>query len=133
MLDMNFKVISAFIIALMFAGTLTAYFWMRKEDDRLKRAFNGFTIMVVALGASTMMLWLSLPNASVLNAFGYPDIEQVRSLEALQKYLQNYNKALVRTIQVIHLFLFIFVWWFLTVLLSFSKVIISKTINRRPK
>ena len=43
--------------------------------------------------------------------------------------LQNYNRALVRTTDVLYWFVFTFVWWFLTSYHDFAKVI-ADTMHR---
>jgi hypothetical protein len=67
----------------------------------------GFVLMV-------WVLWLLLPNTSVLSSFGYPGaINEVQSPEQLLKLFQDYNRAIVRAVSVLHYFLLAFAVWFL--------------------
>jgi len=81
----------------------------------------------IIIGAFCLLLWFLLPSTPVLSTFGYPKTEgDIQSASRLLKYLQDYNKALVRTTQVVHWFIFVFVWWFLTSYFYFSKAITSE-------
>jgi hypothetical protein len=66
-----------------------------------------------------------------LSTFGYPEkIEQIDSPEETLRYLQGMNRALVRTIDVLHLFLFLFIWIFLAAIYGLSKLI-AKEMDRK--
>src|SRR5438552_3612064 len=76
-----------------------------------------------APGAFLVLLWFLLPATPVLSTFGFPKtVEDIHSAERLLDYLQRYNRALVRTTEVLHWFIFVFVWWFLAALYSLTKV-----------
>jgi hypothetical protein len=80
--------------------------------------------MSIAVGAFLIMLWMLLPCTPVLSTFGNPKtVGEIQSPENLLKFLQDYNKALVRTTEVLHWFIFVFVWWFLAGLNMFSTVL----------
>jgi hypothetical protein len=84
----------------------------------------------IVVGAFCLLLWFLLPTTPVLSTFGYPTTEgNIQSASRLLKYLQDYNKAIVRTTQVVHWFIFVFVWWFLTSYFDFSKAITAERKN----
>ena len=71
-----------------------------------------------------LLLWFLLPQTPVLSTFGFPQsVEDIQSAKHLLRYLQDYNRALVRTTSVLHWFIFVFVWWFLTAIYSLSKAL----------
>ena len=111
------------LIALLIAGIL-GHFLQRAEADPIKRALGMLKTNFIVVGAFCSLLWFLLPSTPVLSTFGYPTTEgDIQSFSRLLKYLQDYNKALVRTTQVVHWFIFVFVWWFLTSYFYFSKAI----------
>lgn len=123
MTDINFNVILGFIIGALILVTIISLWRGNKEVDPVRRALTGFTIMIIAAGAFFIVLLLALPSTSVLSTFGYPNKEDIQTSDALLKYLQAYNKALVRTTQVVRWFLVVFIWWFLTTFYWFSRII----------
>jgi MFS family permease len=123
MSDINFNVIFGFIVGALIIVTIVFLWRGNKEVDPVRRALSGFTIMMIAAGVFFIILLLALPSTSVLTTFGYPDIQEIRSPDALLKHLQAYNKALIRTTQVVRWFLVVFIWWFLTTLFWFSRVL----------
>ncbi|HZF02317.1 MAG TPA: hypothetical protein VE344_10525 [Methylomirabilota bacterium] len=95
---------------------------------RIKNKFHAsiaiFKLMSIAVGAFLIMLWMLLPCTPVISTFGFPKtVGEIQSPENLLKLLQDYNKALVRTTEVLHWFIFVFVWWFLAGLNIFSTVL----------
>jgi hypothetical protein len=52
-----------------------------------------------------------------LKSFGYPkDISAIKLDKDILRLFQEYNKAIVRTAEVLQWFLFLFTWWFLATL-----------------
>ena len=95
---------------------------------RIKNKFHAsiatFKLMSIAVGAFLIMLWMLLPCTPVLSTCGFPKTDgEIQSPEKLLKFLQDYNKALVRTTEVFYWFIFVFVWWFLAGLNLFVTVI----------
>ncbi len=85
-----------------------------------KKAAKALQFSIVSLAVMLLLLLFSLPNTSSLSTFGYPEsVEEIQSPKLLLELLQDYNKALVQTVNVLHWFLFIFVVWFLTTLFVF--------------
>jgi len=94
-----------------------------RQSDEAQKAIATFKLMTVATGAFLVLLWFLLPATPVLSTFGFPKtVEDIHSAERLLDYLQRYNRALVRTTEVLHWFIFVFVWWFLAALYSLTKV-----------
>ena len=103
---------------------------INKIQDPKLRAHKLLANLVASLGIILMLFWFLLPHTAVLSTFGYPGTlnrllpgEDVLPGTDVLTYLQEYNRALVRTIQVLFWFIFVFVWWFLLGLLEFSKII----------
>jgi hypothetical protein len=95
-----------------------------RNEDPLKRAFQRFKFLTIATGTTLIMLWFCLPHTPGLATFGYPkSIEDVKTPELVLRYLQDYNKALVRTTEVVYWVIFLFVGWFLTSLFDFTKAV----------
>lgn len=102
-----------------------------REATALKQATQRFKLATIGTGFTLIVLWFSLPITPVLGTFGYPNnVEVVKSPELLLTYLQDYNKALVRTTEVVHWLIFIFVSWFLTSLYTFSKAIAASAVEQ---
>jgi hypothetical protein len=114
------------VIVLLVAGII-AHFMQRGEADPMKRALVMLKTNLILVGAFCLLLWFLLPTTPVLSTFGYPTTEaDIQSASKLLKYLQDYNKAIVRTTQVVHWFIFVFIWWFLTSFFWFSKAIAAQ-------
>ena len=117
------------LIALLIGGVL-GHFLQRPQADPMKRALVTLKTNFIVVGAFCMVLWFLLPSTPALSTFGYPTGEgSIQSASQLLRYLQDYNKALVRTTQVVHWFIFVFVWWFLTSYFYFSKAITAEQKN----
>jgi hypothetical protein len=94
----------------------------RAKADPVQRAWSEFRLSTIGTGVILLLLWFALPQTPILSTFGYPaDLASISQPQNLLKYLQDYNIALVRTTEVVHWLLFIFVWWFLAAIYSFSK------------
>lgn len=96
------------------------------NPSELSRAIEHFKMTSIIFGILALILWFLLPSTAVLSTFGYPeDLQAINSQERILDYLQRYNKAIVRTAEVMQWFLFLFVWWFLTSLFLVVKAIKS--------
>ncbi|HTG65661.1 MAG TPA: hypothetical protein VL859_04740, partial [Flavobacterium sp.] len=49
------------------------------------------------------------------------DISAIKGDVKVLNLFQEYNKAIVRTTEVLQWFLFLFIWWFLTTLFGVAK------------
>src|SRR5262245_5876370 len=109
----------------LFVGmTIVMRLWYGKAEDPLKNALRLFRFNMIMVGAFCVLLWFLLPMTPVLSTFGYPKSERdVQATKLLLNYLQDYNKALVRTTSVLYWFIFVFVWWFIASLFDFTRVV----------
>lgn len=98
---------------------------INKDSDPLNKAYRLLKLNLIAVGAFLTIIWLFvLPQTSSLSTFGYPkSVEDIQSPKLLLEYLQTYNRALVRTTQVLYWFIFIFTAWFLSTFYTFAKAI----------
>lgn len=97
-------------------------FWAKKRSgDTLKGKIDYLKTTIIVFGSLLLFLWLLLPSAASLSTFGYPEsVSQITNKKHLLDILQDSNKAIVRTTQVVHWLLFIFIFWFLS---SFYEVL----------
>jgi hypothetical protein len=96
---------------------------LTKEVKRLQQ-------ITFATGVMLVLLVLLLPTTPSLSTFGLPKTpSDLDSPERVLRYLQTYNKALTRTIDVTFWALFVFVWWFLAAVYSVSRV--ATVVNRQ--
>jgi amino acid transporter len=88
--------------------------------------------IALGLGAVLLCLWFLLPHTPVLSTFGYPEqTADIDTPEKLLRYLQGTNRALVRTIDVLRNFLFVFVWIFLASIYGQSKLMTKELNSKR--
>ena len=106
----------ATIIATLFLGA--RYFKNYKQNrNDFDTAVGNFKITSIVFGLLLVILWMCLPQTSSLGSFGYPnDISAINTDEKVLHHFQWYNKAIVRTAEVLRWFLFLFTWWFLATL-----------------
>ena len=72
-------------------------------------------LSLVLFGVYTLVLWLCIPATPVLETFGYPETtHDIKTQAQILKYLQEYNKVIVRTTDILRWFLFGFIWFFMT-------------------
>ncbi|HET8865983.1 MAG TPA: hypothetical protein VFM80_09835 [Gracilimonas sp.] len=118
-LDSDFYSIFGSAIILVLIFIIGFKFWEGKKQDELGKAISLLKINIFSIGFLSIVLWFMLPLTPSLRTFGFPEtINEIQSNEQLLDYLQEYNKAIVRTTEVVHWFIFIFVWGFLTSLYS---------------
>lgn len=95
----------------------------KQKGFEINKAIAHFKMTSIVFGALLIILWLSLPSTPSLKTFGYPeDISAISRDEKVLKLFQDYNKAIVRTAEVLHWFLFLFIFWFLSTLLGVTQV-----------
>jgi hypothetical protein len=111
-------------ILVMIVISLAFRLYARRLVDPLRRAWVQFRLDTIVVGAMLLLLWFCLPITATLSTSGYPaGIEAVTQPQQLLNTLQEYNRALVRTTEVVYWLLFFFVWWFLTSLYAFSQAV----------
>jgi hypothetical protein len=121
------------IICLVVVSRLLRSRIKAREKEPLTCALKLLKMNTTICGAMFVFLWFSLPMTSSLSTFGAPrTVLDVQSGPVLLSLLQNYNRALVRTTDVLNWFLFAFVWWFLTSYYDFAKAI-SETRRQSPE
>jgi hypothetical protein len=92
------------------------------NPDPIKRAWAELKWSTMSAGTILVLLLMELPATPVLSTFGYPaNLQAVSQPQQLLSLLQGYDRALVRTTEVVYWLLFIFVWWFLMAIFSLSK------------
>ena len=95
-----------------------------KEPDAARRAWMNFRLIAMAEGTLLVILWFALPITPVLSTFGYPKgLDDVSDPRRLLKYLQDYNRAVVRTTEVVQWLLFLLVFGFGSALYDFLKTL----------
>jgi hypothetical protein len=112
--------------ALVLGGLLFAITRWRSDprSSEAAKAVAQLRQVTFAMGAIVVALLFLLPYTSSLSTFGLPKTpDDIGSPERLLAYLQTYNKALTRTVDVVHWFLFVFVWWFLVAVHTASKAV----------
>ena len=78
-------------------------------------AFEKMKLSLILFGIYSVVLWLCLPHTPVLETFGYPEtVNDIKTDSQILKLLQDYNKAIVRTTEILKWFLFGFIWFFMT-------------------
>ena len=90
----------------------------RERQVRLLKS-NGLAFLVLCIG-----LWLFLPSTPSLGTFGYPNsVTDISSQDQLLRYLQEYNRAIIRLSKSLHWLLFAGVWWVGVVLWLLMKAV----------
>jgi len=80
--------------------------FMWKKNEGHERVCKVFYVEILCFGLFWGILLLLLPSTAVLGSFNYPDsVNDVINSEKLLKYLQEYNKTIVRTTDVVKMFL----------------------------
>lgn len=106
---------SPFIVIAQFKGS--------KLPEPLARECERLRFRMIGLGVVLVVLLFALPDTAVLpEIFGNPT-----SLEPhlLLQHLQENNRALVRTTEVLHWLIFFLLWWLVASLFYFSKALRS--------
>lgn len=121
-------------IVLSFGLTLVLRSRYGKEEDPLKRALKLLQFNMIIVGALCILLWFLLPRTFVLSTFGFPKSEgDIQTTKLLLKYLQDYNKALVRTTSVLYWFIFVFGSLFINSVFDFARAITAIDSNNKSK
>lgn len=114
----------------MVAGSIYLGITHKKREannpSELSRAIEHFKTTSIVFGILLFILWFLMPQTAVLSTFGYPEnIEAIKSQESVLSYLQRYNKAIVRTTEILQWFIFLFICWFLSSLYVVMRAIKS--------
>ncbi|MFD2533337.1 hypothetical protein [Gracilimonas halophila] len=121
-LETNFYVVFGLALFVVLLFIIGFKFWEGKKDDQLEKAVSGLKINIFMVGFLSVVLWFMLPSTPSLQSFGFPEtVNDVQTSEQVLSYLQEYNRAIVRTTDVVYWFIFIFVWGFLSSLYTVIK------------
>lgn len=102
-----------YVVVFLFLMYLIAYFIKFRNTN--VDAFDKMKLSLVLFGIYSLVLWLCIPSTPALETFGYPEtVNDIKSNEQILKLLQDYNKTIVRTTEVLKWFLFGFIWFFMT-------------------
>lgn len=123
LIDNLYTVLGPTLLLVIIASIFIKMREKRYTDSKQKFAFRMKGTMIV-FGGMLIVLWFMLPSTPSLSSFGYPDsISDIDNSKKLLALLQTYNKALVRTTEILHWFIFLFVFWFINIFLEVSKFI----------
>lgn len=109
----------ALLVGLIF--TIAYKFWGGVKTDEVEKAILNFKISTVSTGFMCMFLLILLPSPT-LTSIGSQSISDIQSSGEVLGYLQNYESAISRTTQVLHFFIFFFVWGFLSSVYYVTKL-----------
>ena len=133
-LETNFITIfgPALLVAILF---IIGYsLWTGAKESAFEKALSQLKVNIVSIGFLMLILLFMLPSWPSLSTFGFPEtVNEIQSNEQLLEYLQGQNLAIVRTVQVVHWFIFLFVWGLLSALYSVTKVFSSKRAEEQVK
>lgn len=102
-----------YVVVFLFLMYLIAYFIKFRNIN--VDAFDKMKLSLLLFGIYSLVLWLCIPSTPALETFGYPEtVNDIKSNEQILKLLQDYNKTIVRTTEVLKWFLFGFIWFFMT-------------------
>ena len=91
-------------------------------------AWAELRISLEVIGFMGVVLWFLLPVTATLSTFGYPDtVGAIEDSSRLLRVLQEYNRALVRTISIVHFFILLVLILLIGPLYRLSKVKTLKT------
>ena len=109
------------LAVVMMIGFLVERRAKSRARQPLEAALASFRIAGLAFCAAAVVLAFSLPSTPVLASFGYPrTLERIGEPWRLLQLLQEYNRALVRTTEVVYWFIFIFVFQLLASMITIA-------------
>jgi hypothetical protein len=110
------------LVGVLLIGGLLEHRGKRRETRPLVRAVASIRTNTLAFSAAAVVLLFSLPSMPVLSSFEYPKtLQQISEPARMLELLQAYNRAIVRTTEVLWLFILLFV----SVLVGSTMSIIS--------
>ncbi|CDM66049.1 hypothetical protein [Pyrinomonas methylaliphatogenes] len=113
------------IISLVAHFAFFLYTASKKEVDPFQRRIKCSEIAVSSIMFACLIFLFSLPSAAAFEAFGkYAyDVETVRDPQRLAEILREHNLYIARTIEVLRLMIYCFVFPLLTTLLALLNMI----------
>lgn len=111
---MSFKDIDFIWIIVFFIVAALIYFKVIKvrTGNPLRDKLQDMQAALIMSGALMLVMWLFMPQTASLSTFGYPEeVSEVDTPGEVLKYLQRYNDAITRTIDIVKWTMFITVFW----------------------
>lgn len=102
-----------YVVGFLFSMYFIAYLvrFRKKNVD----AFEKMKLSLILFGIYSVVLWLCVPATPILETFGYPEtVSDIKTDAQILRLFQDYNKAIVRTTEILKWFLFGFIWFFMT-------------------
>lgn len=94
----------------------------KNTGDPLPDKLNSLKLSLIMGGVFLFGMYMIMPMTPGLSTFGYPEeAADVDSPEEVLKYLQRYNDAIVKTIDIIRWTFFIVVFWMISAAYQFLK------------
>jgi hypothetical protein len=132
--DTHFYYVLGPALVVIVIASLIIRFRSSRQPTELHKAITQLRFGTLTTGAFLLVLWFLLPSTPVLSTFGYPQsVDDIQSSKRLLQYLQDYNKALVRLTMIVHWFIFVFIWWFLSTIYSLSKALTKLADDQKDK
>ncbi len=123
------------LMPFLIAAVLYSYIRRRslaKCPNETAMAWAELRISLEVIGFMGVVLWFLLPVTATLSTFGYPDtVGAIEDSSKLLRVLQGYNRALVRTISIVHFSMLLVLILLLGPLYRLSKVKTSETSRPR--
>ena len=100
------------IMGFLAVSVVVMLLFHKNNDDPLQDKLNKFKTSLLLGGIFLGLMYLIMPMTPGLSTFGYPeDAASVDTPEEVLKYLQRYNEAMVKTIDIIRWTFFIMAFW----------------------
>ena len=133
-LETNFYTVFGAALLVVILFVIGYSLWEGAKESAFEKAISQLKVNIVSIGFLMLVLWFMLPATPSLSTFGFPEtVSEMQSNEQLLEYLQGQNLAIVRTVQVVHWFIFLFVWGLLSALYSVTKAFSSKRAEEHVK
>jgi hypothetical protein len=116
--------LSLFLLPILALVIILAVRWWigRQPISDVEKSLKSFMVINATFMFIMMAFNALLPRTAVLSTFGRPD--EITSFKEVVKYLQDYNDALIGTIETMRAFFNLFTFWLVASLIELS--ILSK-------
>ena len=99
--DISFLLIPALAVSAIL--TFFAHVKVSREKDQRKKLTMRIRFALWTACGFFLYLWFLLPSTPSLSTFGYPQTEaDIENPQKLLRYLQWYNREIVRTVEIVH-------------------------------
>lgn len=92
----------------------------RQRISDVEKSLKSFMVINATFMFIMIALNALLPRTAVLSTFGRPD--EIVSFKEVVRYLQDYNDALIGTIEVLRALLNLFMFWLVASLIELSRL-----------